>query len=106
MSETDRKRAPDRRSLRSFDPYVDDSGQKPGDSPLDIGRPDELQSELNRNPHGPAETARLASDRPRLDALEGGSAATSDATAAESAPGAVEHLSDARLSRRKSGAPS
>jgi hypothetical protein len=87
-------------SLRGFNPDADRNGQNFGqDSPLDVARPDELQRQLNENPGGEAETARLASGRQRLDSTEGGSIATSDATAAESAPGAVERLSDASLPR-------
>ena len=90
----------DRPSLDSFNPHIDDNGQFMGqESPLDIGHPPALQKHLNQDPGGQAETARLASSRQRLDAIEGGSVETSDATAAESAPGAVEHLGDASLPR-------
>jgi hypothetical protein len=102
MSESDRKQTQGKPSLRSFNPNVDENGQNFGqDDPLDVGRPDSLRRQLNRNPGGEAETARLASDRQRQDSLQGGSIATSEATAAESAPGVVERLGDASLSKNQ-----
>ena len=89
----------DRPSLRSFNPHVDDNGQFMGqDSPLDIGHPPALQKHLNEDPNGPAETARLASGRPRLDSIEGGSIETSEATADETPPEHIRRISDPSLS--------
>ena len=91
-------------SLRSFNASIDENGQNLGqDDPLAVGHPENLRRQLDSNPGGEAETARLASSQPRRDSLEGGSIATSDATAAESAPGTIEHLSDASLSKGKGG---
>ena len=93
-------RTEDRPSLDSFNPNVDDNGQFMGqDSPLDIGTPQALQAQLNENPNGPAETARLASDRQRLDSIGGGSIETSEATAAETPPENIRRISDPSLSR-------
>ena len=86
-------------SLHDFNPHADRNGQDFGqDSPLDLARPDELQKHLNKDPNGPAETARLASDRQRLDSIEGGSIETSEATAAETPPEHVKRISDSSLS--------
>ena len=77
-----------RPSLRDFDPYTDRNGQDFGqDLPFDVARSDDLQRELASDPSWQAEVARIASDQPRLDAIKGGSAAISDATAAETPPG-------------------
>ena len=97
----------DRPSLKDFNPNVDRNSQGLGqDNPTDVARPAGLRKQLDRNPSGEAETARLASSQQRRDSLEGGSIETSDATAAESAPGTVEHLSDASLAPRKGDAKS
>ena len=103
QNQRDNKRpGDDHRSLRDFNLYADRNGQDFGqDSPLDVARPDELQKHLNENPNGPAETARLASDRQRLDSIEGGSIETSEATAAETPPENIERISDASLSRKR-----
>jgi hypothetical protein len=99
-----RKTDDDRPSLRSFNPHADRNGQDFGqDSPLDVARPADLQKQLNENPNGPAETARLASDLPRLDSTKGGSVATGEATAAETPPEHIEKISDASLPRTGSG---
>lgn len=98
------RRDADRPSLRSFNPHVDDNGQFMGqDSPLDIGHPPALQQQLNENPSGPAETARLASDRQRLDSIEGGSIETSEATAAETPPEHIRRISDPSLPGSRKG---
>jgi hypothetical protein len=92
----------DRPSLDSFNPNVDDNGQLMGqESPLDIGTPPALQKHLNENPSGQAETARLASDRQRLDSVEGGSIETSEATAAETPAENIRRISDPSLSRTR-----
>jgi hypothetical protein len=94
----DSARTEDRPALRSFNPHVDDNGQFMGqDSPLDIGTPSALQGQLNENPNGPAETARLASDKQRIDSIEGGSIETSDATAAETPAENIRRISDPSL---------
>ena len=99
MSEKNRDAKQGRPSLRDFNAYTDRNSQGLGqDNPTDVARPAGLRKQLDSNPGGEAETARLASNQHRRDALEGGSIATADATAAESAPGTVEHLSDASLS--------
>jgi hypothetical protein len=91
--------ATDHPSLRDFNPHADRNGQDFGqDSPLDVARPDALQKHLNEDPSGPAETARLASDRQRLDSVAGGSIETSDATAAETPPENIKRISDPSLS--------
>jgi hypothetical protein len=103
-SNRDRKDAAerDRPSLDSFNPHVDDNGQFMGqESPLDIGNPPALQKHFNEDPSGPAETARLASDRQRLDSIAGGSMETSEATAAETPPEHIRRISDPSLSRGK-----
>ena len=88
-------------SLRSFNPHADRNGQDFGqDSPLDVAHPADLQRHLNENPNGPAETARLASDLQRRDSLEGGTIATSEATAAETPAENIRRISDPSLSRK------
>jgi hypothetical protein len=88
----------DRPSLDSFNPHVDDNGQLMGqESPLDIGTPQALQGQLNENPGGQAETARLASSRQRLDSIEGGSIETSEATEAETPAENIRRISDPSL---------
>jgi len=89
---------PDRRSLRDFDAYADRNGQDMGqDSPLDVARPAKLQSLLNEDPSWQAETARIASGLSRIDSIEGGSVETSEATAAETPPQNIRHISDPTL---------
>jgi hypothetical protein len=101
MSEQDRNDKRDKPSLRSFNPDADRNGQAMGqDRPTDVGRPAGLQQQLHGNPAGEAETARLASGGARRDSIAGGSSETSDATAAESAPGTVARLGDASLGRK------
>jgi hypothetical protein len=95
----------DRSSLRDFNPHADENGQFMGqDSPLDVAHPTELQKQLNENPDGQAETARLASSLPRRDALEGGSIATSDATAAETPAEHIRRISDPSLPKAEGSA--
>ena len=87
-----------RPSLRDFDAYADRNGQDFGqDSPLDVARPGKLQEELNSDPSWQAEVARIASDGPRLDAIGGGSIATSEQTAAETPPENIRRISDPSL---------
>ena len=89
-----------RPSLRDFDPYADRNGQDFGqDSPLDVARPADLQRELASDPSWQAEVARIASDGPRLDAIGGGSVATSEQTAAETPPENLRRISDPSLPR-------
>jgi hypothetical protein len=105
-SNRDRKDAADRDrpSLDSFNPHVDDNGQFMGqESPLDIGTPPALRKHLNEDPSGPAETARLASDRQRLDSVAGGSIETSEATAAETPPEHIRRISDPSLPGSRKG---
>ena len=88
-----------RPSLRDFNPHADRNGQDFGrDDPREVARPDDLQRELDRNPQGQAETARLASDRARIDAVGGGSVATVEATEAETPPENLKRISDPSLS--------
>ncbi|NNM74664.1 hypothetical protein [Enterovirga aerilata] len=83
-------------NLKSFDAYRDENGQFMGqDAPTDLARPGELQRRLNSDPGWEAETARVASGRPRLDSVEGGSIETSDQTAAETPPENIARISDA-----------
>jgi hypothetical protein len=87
-----------RPSLRAFNPYADRNGQDFGqDDPLDVARPDDLQREMNRDPQGEAETARLASDRSRIDSISGGSVGTVEATEAETPPENLKRISDPTL---------
>jgi hypothetical protein len=92
-------RTDDRPSLRSFNPNADRNGQDFGrDSPLDVARPADLQRHMNEDPNGPAETARLASDKQRIDSIAGGSIETSEATAAETPAENIRRISDPSLS--------
>ena len=101
---TDSARTADRPSLRSFNPNADRNGQDFGqDSPLDVARPAGLQKHMNEDPNGPAETARLASDKQRIDSISGGSIETSDATAAETPPENIRRISDPSLSGSRKG---
>ena len=87
-----------RPSLRDFDAHADRNGQNQGqDSPLDVARPANLQRELASDPGWQAETARVASDFARLDAVGGGSVESSEATAAETPPENLRRISDASL---------
>ena len=95
----------DRPSLRDFNPHADQNGQFMGqDSPLDVAHAADLQKQMNENPDGQAETARLASSRQRLDSIEGGSIETSDATAAETPEENIRRISDPSLPKRGSDA--
>ena len=95
----------DRPSLRDFNPHADQNGQFMGqDSPLDVAHAADLQKQMNENPGGQAETARLASSRQRLDSIEGGSIETSDATAAETPEENIRRISDPSLPKRRSDA--
>jgi hypothetical protein len=94
----DTARREDRPSLRSFNPHADRNGQDFGqDSPVDVAHPADLQRHMNEDPNGPAETARLASDRQRLESVGGGSIETSEATAAETPPEHIKRISDPSL---------
>ena len=87
-----------RPSLRDFNLHADRNGQDFGrDDPREVARPDELQRELDRDPQGQAETARLASDRARLDAVGGGSVGTVEATEAETPDENLRRISDPSL---------
>ena len=95
----------DRPSLRDFNPHADQNGQFMGqDSPLDVAHAADLQKQMNENPGGQAETARLASSRQRLDSIEGGSIETSDATAAETPEENIRRISDPSLPKHGSDA--
>jgi hypothetical protein len=97
-------RTEDRPSLRSFNPNADRNGQGFGqDSPLDVSRPADLQKHMNEDPNGPAETARLASDKQRIDSISGGSIETSEATAAETPAENIRRISDPSLSGSRKG---
>src|SRR4051812_43413671 len=85
-------------SLRDFNRYTDRNGEDFGqDNPGDLARPDELQRELDRDPEGGAETARVASDRSRIDSISGGSTGTLEATEAEIPARNLERVSDPAL---------
>jgi hypothetical protein len=89
---------PQRPSLRDFDAYADRNGQNFGqDNPHDLARPAELQDALARDPSWQAETARLASGHARIDSIEGGSIATSEATEAETPAENLRRISDPSL---------
>ena len=77
-------------SLRDFDAYTDQNGGDAGDvEPRETPRADEVRTLMTSVPNGPAETLRTGAGQTRDGAT--------DATATESAPGTVEHLSDASL---------
>jgi hypothetical protein len=98
IRETPMAQDKDRPSLRDFNPHADQNGQFMGqDSPLDVAHPADLQKQLNENPSGQAETARLASDRQRRDSVEGGSIETSEATASETPAEHIRRISDPSL---------
>jgi hypothetical protein len=85
-----------RPNLRDFDPYADRNGQDFGqDGLLDGANPDSLQRRMKREPDWEAEVVRIASDRARLDAVEGGSDATVAATEAETPPENLKRLGEA-----------
>ncbi|GJD50158.1 hypothetical protein OPKNFCMD_2895 [Methylobacterium crusticola] len=89
-----------RPNLRSFDAYADRNGQDMGqDDPLDLARPADLQRRLNEDPDWDAEVARIASDRQRLDATQGGSIATVEATEAETPAENLRRISDPSTSK-------
>ena len=79
------------RSLRDFDPYTDQNGDTSGGDVEPGLRPTagEVEQVLSSVASGSAENFRRGTRRTGDDAT--------DVTAAESAPGAVEHLSDASL---------
>lgn len=81
-------------SLKSFDAYADRNGQDMSESPLDVGVPARTQRDLNSDPMSEAETARLASDFPRIDSQEGGTIGTVEATEAETPPENLRRISD------------
>lgn len=61
-----------RSNLRDFDAYTDRNGQNFGqDEAREDGRPDSLQHAPLSAAGWPAEAARIASDFPRLDGVEG-----------------------------------
>ncbi|MEH3145676.1 MAG: hypothetical protein PGN34_10065 [Methylobacterium frigidaeris] len=84
-----------RPNLRDFDAYADRNGQDLGqDDPSDLARPADLQRRLNGDPDWDAETARVASDRQRLDSTAGGSIETVEATEAETPEENLRRISD------------
>ncbi|MHB2209206.1 hypothetical protein [Methylobacterium sp. CM6257] len=92
-----------RPNLREFDAYADRNGQDFGqDDARDVGRPAELQRELESDPSWQAETARIASGHQRLDSVAGGSTASVEATEAETPPENLRHLGDASTSPKSS----
>lgn len=85
-----------RSNLREFDAYADRNGQDFGqDEARDVGRPAELQRELESDPGWQAETARIASGHKRLDSVGGGSVASVEATEAETPAENLRHIGDA-----------
>lgn len=85
-----------RSNLREFNAHADRNGQDLGqDEARDVGRPAELQHELESNPDWQAETARIASGHQRLDSVSGGSTASVEATEAETPPENLRHIGDA-----------
>jgi hypothetical protein len=95
---SDQNSKPHRPSLRDFDAYADRNGQDFGqENPRDLARPAELQDALARDPSWQAETARLASGHARIDSVEGGSIATSEATEAETPAENLRRISDPSL---------
>lgn len=71
------QRENERSSLKSFDAYADRNGQDLGqDSPLDVGLPQNTQTDLKRDPSGQAEAARIASGMPRQNATDATEAET------------------------------
>ena len=82
-------------SLKDFDAYADRNGQDVGgDSPLDVGIPSRIQHDLDSDPMGEAETARLASSFSHADSREGGTIRTVEATEAETPPENLRRISD------------
>lgn len=85
----------DRPSLKSFDAYADRNGQDLGqDDPRDVGNPADLRHAMTEDPGRQAEAARIASGSERLDATEGGSVATVEATEAETPPENLRRIGD------------
>jgi hypothetical protein len=77
-------------SLKSFDAYADRNGQDNGeDDARDVALPQRTQADMQANPMGEAETARLASGRTSDDAT--------DATARETPPENLRRIADASL---------
>ena len=92
-----------RPNLREFDAYADRNGQDFGqDEARDVGRPAELQRELESDPGWQAATARIASDHQRLDSVAGGSVGSVEATEAETPPENLRHLGDASTTPKSS----
>lgn len=92
-----------RSNLREFDAYADRNGQDVGqDETRDVGRPAELQRELDSDPGWQAETARIASGHQRLDSVGGGSIASVEATEAETPAENLRHIGDASTSAKPS----
>ncbi|MDP4022662.1 hypothetical protein Q8W71_08515 [Methylobacterium sp. NEAU 140] len=74
-----------RPSLKTFSANADRNGQDLGqDSPLDVGLPQNTQTDLMRDPAGDAQAARIASGTPGQDAT--------DATEAETPPENLRRL--------------
>lgn len=66
-----------RPSLKSFDAYADRNGQDNGeDDPRDVALARRTQADLERDPMGEAETARIASGRTLDDATDATEAET------------------------------
>ena len=87
----------DRPSLKGFDAYADRNGQDNGeDDARDLAQPARTQADLERDPMGEAETARIASGRTLDDAT--------DATAAETPPENLRHIADASLPKKPQAA--
>lgn len=101
--ETDDTPRSKRPNLKEFDAYTDRNGQDFGqDEARDVGRPAELQRELESDPGWQAETARIASGHQRLDSVAGGSTASVEATEAETPPENLRHLGDASTTPKSS----
>ncbi|MBE7248258.1 MAG: hypothetical protein INR63_25205 [Actinomycetospora chiangmaiensis] len=66
-----------RPSLKAFDANADRNGQDLGqDSPLDVGLAARTQADLQRDPAGDAQAARIASGTPGSDATDATEAET------------------------------
>ena len=83
MTDTDR----DRPTLKQFSAYTDQNGGDVGGaSPPDVGIPSRTQADLERDPDGTAQTARIASGMKGEDAT--------DATEAETPAENLRRISD------------
>lgn len=105
MDET--RDTPKRPNLRDFDAYTDRNGQDLGqdlgqDDARDVGLPGSLQETLQNDPGGEAEAARIASDFPRRDAVEGGTIASVEAVEAATPPENLRHISDPTPTKKTS----